>query len=45
MGQGDPEQGTEDQLLKSQFMFLWSGGMEFFFFLTGLKRSNKVMDL
>lgn len=42
-GAGWPEQGTEGQLLKSQFMFLWNGGMEFFW--TGLKGSNKVMDL
>lgn len=29
LGQGYPEQGSEGQLLKSQFMFLWNGGMEF----------------
>ena len=29
VGQGYPEQGSEGQLLKSQFMFLWNGGMEF----------------
>ena len=29
LGQGDPKQSSEGQLLKSQFMFLWNGGMEF----------------
>ena len=45
-GQGDPEQGTEGQLLKSPFMFLWSGGMEFFFdWVEKIKQGNGFVNV